>query len=364
MPLSGSGRTARGRTSGRAPGAVGPGTGLRATFAARGPGTGLRATFAALAALTTLSGCAGGPPAAAPIVVPPTTPVATPSAGTGVDELHLPIEQYMLTPVQSVQFEWVRKAATGSCMKRYGLDYPVPAKPGPDDTAARTYTPMNRRYGVTEPDSAARWGYHMPQTAAAPAAGEQPASLAALPAAARTVLLGVDQAQGTRATSYQGKPLPDGGCFAELDRIMPGAAGGPQGPGNGPQGAVTEIKSGSFTESKSAPEVAAAIAAWTGCMKEHGFDLPDPLQAPTAVPSMKDPVPSATEIAQAVADVDCKRRTNLTGIWFATESTLQNVAIGRRAKDLATVKAALDSEVRSLGRLLDHDWSSPAPPTL
>ncbi|MFI9326134.1 hypothetical protein ACIGZJ_01160 [Kitasatospora sp. NPDC052868] len=330
--------------------------------AGRRRGAALGAGLSAVLAL--VSGCATAAPAAPPIAAPPTTPVAPPPAATRVADLHLPIEQYMLTPLQSVQFDWVRKAATGSCMKRYGLDYPAGAKPGPDSPGVRTFTPMNRRYGVTEADGAARWGYHLPQAAPAAGAPDQsvaPVALAALPAATRTVLLGMDPDNGTRVTAYQGKPLPAGGCFAELDRILPGAVGGPQGPGNGPQGVVTDIKSASFTESRSAPEVVAATAAWTDCMKGRGFDIPDPLNAPATVTTMRDPAPGGAEIAQAVADVDCKGRTNLTGIWFAAESTLQNRAIAAHAKDLAAVKAALDAEAGSLGRLLDHDWSSPAP---
>ncbi|WP_405359669.1 hypothetical protein OG535_12355 [Kitasatospora sp. NBC_00085] len=346
MPLRRSERTGRSRTAREAHPA--------------GLGAGL------LALLALVSGCATATATSAvpPIAAPPTTPVAPPTAGTGIAELHLPIEQYMLTAVQSVQFDWVRKAATGSCMKRYGLDYPVPAKPGPDGPGAHAFTLMNRRYGITDADGAARWGYHLPQAASAPAAPEQPVALAAMPAAAQTALLGVDPARGSRVTSYQGKALPEGGCFAELDRVLPGAVGGPQGPGNGPQGVVTDIKSASFTESRSVPEVVAATAAWVDCMKGRGFDIPDPLKAPATVTTMKDPAPGIAEIAQAVADVDCKDRTNLTGIWFASESTLQNAAIAKHAKDLAGVKASLDSEVGALGRLLEHDWSSPTPAAL
>ncbi|MFF2039066.1 hypothetical protein ACFVVX_01455 [Kitasatospora sp. NPDC058170] len=339
----------------------------RSERAGRRGGTSLGAGL--LAVLALVSGCAAATPAAPPIAAPPTRPVAPPTAGTNVADLHLPIEQYMLTPLQSVQFDWVRKAAIGSCMKRYGLDYPAGAKPGPDSPGVRTFTPMNRRYGITEADGAARWGYHLPQAAPAAPAPDQPvtpvapAALAALPTAAQTVLLGVDPGNGARVTAYQGKPLPEGGCFAELDRVLPGAVGGPQGPGNGPQGVVTDIKSASFTGSRSAPEVVAATAAWADCMKGRGFDIPDPLNAPATVTTMRDPAPGGAEIAQAVADVECKGRTNLTGIWFAAESTLQNAAIAAHAKDLAAVKATLDSEAGSLGRLLDHDWSSPVPAT-
>ncbi|MGW6915842.1 hypothetical protein ACWGB8_18805 [Kitasatospora sp. NPDC054939] len=319
-----------------------------------------------VAAAAVLGGCAGAPakpgrPSAAAIVPPPTGPVATPSAEAVAAELHLPIEQFMLTPLQSVQFDWVRKAATGSCMKRYGLKHPVPAQPGPDSPGTAAFTVMNRRYGITDAESAARWGYHVPRLSGDAPAADRPIALSALPVAAQTALLGIDPARGSRVTSFRGRPMPEGGCFAELDRVLPGAAGGPQGPGSGLQGVVTDIKAASFTESRSAPEVVAAVTAWAGCMKEQGFDTPDPLKAPAAVPSMKDPDPSAAEIAQAVADAGCKRRTNLAGIWFAAESTLQNAAITRRANELATVKASLEAERAALTRLLGHDWSSSEP---
>ncbi|WP_344639681.1 hypothetical protein [Kitasatospora cystarginea] len=267
----------------------------------------------------------------------------------------------MLTPAQSVQIEWLGQAATSACMKRYGQTLPVPQRPSADSPALAAYTVMNRRYGLMDPDAARTCGYHLPQSVTGTAATDRPVVLSQLSAQAQTVLLGLDPKTGTRVTTYAGTPLPEHGCLGELERILPGSSGGPAGPGSNADGVVTDIKTHSFTDSLADPRVVAAISAWSGCMKTHGYTLTDPLKAPDGIASMADPRPSSSEIAQAEADVACKRSANLIGIWFAAESELQNKAIEQHAAQLKAVKFTLASESESLDRLFSQDWTSPRP---
>ncbi|MGW0766375.1 hypothetical protein [Streptomyces sp. NPDC002676] len=300
-------------------------------------------------ALTAAAGCASSAPAertAGP------TPVATPSVTGTTDRLHLPIESYMLTPEQSVQYDWIGRTAIRSCLGRFGFTYPAPAKLTTDSAATVAYSVLYRRYGVTDPDSVHRWGYHPPRQTTTATQQSAPMRLSDLPAAARAILTGYDAATHGPATSYKGKPIPKRGCLNEPNRILTGAAGGLQGPASGADGLVTKIKADSFTDSMADPRVTAVFRSWSTCMKSRGYHLANPMLAAANLPSMNTRTPTGTEIAQAEADVACKTRTNLTGIWFAVESDYQNAAIAKHSKELAGVKKERDAEVADIQRLL------------
>lgn len=109
--------------------------------------------LAMLFTLAALSSCASSPGDS-----PPAPPAATPIIANGTASLHLPIEAYMLTPVQSATFDWLRRAATADCMRRYGLDLPVPPRPSTTSPQVSAFSVVNRRYGITDPAAAAARG--------------------------------------------------------------------------------------------------------------------------------------------------------------------------------------------------------------
>ncbi|MFE2726689.1 hypothetical protein [Kitasatospora sp. NPDC059327] len=69
--------------------------------------------IAMLVALTALSSCASSP-----VDSPPASPAATPTIANGTASLHLPIDAYMLPPVESVPFDRLRRAVTADYMRR------------------------------------------------------------------------------------------------------------------------------------------------------------------------------------------------------------------------------------------------------
>ncbi|MFD9598607.1 hypothetical protein ACFWA9_38395 [Kitasatospora sp. NPDC059973] len=160
-------------------------------------------------------------------------------------------------------------------------------------------------------------------------------------------------------TSFAGKPLPEGGCLAEFDRLLPGARGGPAGPAGGGEGVVTTIKAASFTDSQSDSRVVAAITSWSACMRTRGFSVTHPLTASDPFAAATGPA-STQEIDQAQADVTCKQDTNLLGVWFAVESDFQNKSINKNSAELAKIKTTLDAETTTLDKLL-HQVRTEAP---
>ncbi|MFE7529883.1 hypothetical protein ACFU7Y_29825 [Kitasatospora sp. NPDC057542] len=265
----------------------------------------------------------------------------------------------MLTPAQAVDYDWLRQASIGDCMRRYNQAYTVPPRPTKASPWYDRYDVMGRRYGISDAEAARKWGYHpRPDTSNAPSA--TPAVLGQLTQEAQTILMGANPQDGQRVTSFAGKALPEGGCLAELDRLLPGASGGPAGPAGGGEGVVTTIKAASFTDSQSDPKVVAAVASWSACMKGHGYSVTDPLKASDLFETATGPA-SSQEIDQAQADVACKQETNLLGVWFAVESDLQNKAINKNSAELGKVKETLDAETKALDKLREQDWPAPPP---
>ncbi|WP_051944030.1 hypothetical protein [Streptacidiphilus rugosus] len=311
-----------------------------------------RAAFGALVvlALATLAGCATGG-ASASTAAP--VPVATPRVTGDLSRLHLPIESYMLTPLMSVQRQWLTQMGIRSCLARFGFAYPDPGpQPTEGSPALAQESLLARRYGVTDPGLVRRWGYHPPRpdsiTKGAPGGI---VLLAGLPAAEQLVLTGYDPATRGPAAAYQGKALPAQGCRGEADRNLgertnETTSGGRQRAVNGVDGLVQQLKAASFQASMADPRVVGVFKSRSACMRLAGYHETNPMLAPEMFKPAPDP--TAAEISAAKADVACKVRTNLVGVWFAVESEYQNTAIAQHAGDLAGVKAALASQARTI----------------
>ncbi|WP_225846689.1 hypothetical protein [Streptomyces sp. HPF1205] len=312
-----------------------------------------RAGIAAAALLATsisvLAGCANGANTTtgttsahvteSTAAAPPPTVAAVPT-DVPASALHLPIEAYMLTPLQGARLGWEQDRALRACMARFGLDYPDAGPPPSGPDAGQEFAVMNRRYGVSAPSAAAVWGYHLARSAPSPASSRV---LAPLTDAQSTVFGGTDPRTGKPVTRFHGKPLPAGGCSAESADLFPDVAS-PQGPGTAPGQTVATIKSDSFAASAADPRVTRVFAAWNSCMRGHGYHLPaDPLKAPAGLRTLHDARPDRAEIAQAVADVACKQRTGLVQVWFAVESAYQVRDIARHRADLEKVKRERDA---------------------
>ncbi|AEW98336.1 hypothetical protein [Streptantibioticus cattleyicolor] len=322
-------------------------TGGHDTFRPRGAKA-LRTAGVTAVLIAVLGGCA----ARTAVPGPPPSGVPTPPAATPVSRLHLPIEVYLLPPAVSAVYDRVRGGLIHDCMHAFGLAYPAPPRtaPTPDELAA--YTVTYRRYGITDPASVRVWGYRVPRPAhpaTDPAAGVR---LADLTPAARRVLLGVDPGTGAVVTREGGRTVPSHGCVGDADRRLGGGdTTSPQGPQSGPGGLVATIKQDSFQASRTDPRVTRVFTAWSACMRAAGYHVTDPLRAAAGLPAPRDGHPGHAEIAQATADVTCKTRTDLVGVWFAVESDYQNTAIHAHAAALDRVRADLDREAAALREL-------------
>ncbi|WP_231406109.1 hypothetical protein [Streptomyces clavuligerus] len=212
-----------------------------------------------------------------------------------------------------------------------------------------TLNPANtaHRYGLTSAAVAARHGYHpVGGTPAALRPRERTPGPRPSPAALRTLTGSTADGTPLRADD-RGRPLPPGGCLGEATAALSGD------PGRiGNRELVAEINIGGYQRSRRDPRVRAVFRAWSRCMERRGYAYPDPVAVPGPGVRSTGPAPGPAEIALAVADVECKRRTNVIGVWSTVDAAHQRRAMGERRRELAAVARDIRTQVRGADRVL------------
>ncbi|WP_290062214.1 hypothetical protein [Amycolatopsis solani] len=234
-------------------------------------------------------------------------------------DLRLPLDDYLLSPAELRELSAARELLVRRCLAAAGFAYPSRADSAPK--GPRTWN--ERRYGGTDADLVAVDGYGLGDREPT---GDKPAPK--LDAAARAAL------EGPRGCAAKaGEEQRRGG--PELDRDLP-----------------RRLASESFARSRGAPEVTDVVRKWSDCMRAGGFAYDDPL-APPADPRWAGPgKPAAAEIATATADLECKRRTNLVGVWFTAETAVQRGLVDGNRAALESIRRAADAELALSRRLL------------
>jgi hypothetical protein len=247
--------------------------------------------------------------------------------------LHLPVQDYQLTDAQNQVVGRARLVLLARCMQRFGFRYPSTADDHPERYGPRSLT--DRRYGITDAALAATSGYGL--GARDPARQHRPAKPARTPDE-ETVLFG----QGP--THVHGRAVPPGGCLdeagRELDRQVPAGVD---------LDIAQKLQLQSFEWTKQNDQVRAAFKAWSGCMAESDYDYTDPLAA-AADPRFGGRATPA-EIRTALADIDCKARTDLVGVWFTVESAYQRQQISLHVAAFQATAAALAARLRAASPL-------------
>jgi hypothetical protein len=282
----------------------------------------------AFSALLVLCGCvstASGSESAEPAVGKPLKTLST-------TNLRLPLESYLPTAGQVREFDQARLVLIDRCMKRFGFGYKVDL---PDVQSGSTDS-NSRRYGITDSRLAAKRGYGL-------ATGD--AGLQAHPA---TPKLGADEQTvlyGEGSSSIKGKTVPTGGCLDEANRGLDARS---------PKGAdFTVTQQLSFTslrQSQRDSRVRKVVKAWSDCMAGQGYHYANPL-APLSDPKLGGGT-GADAIRTAHADLECKRSTNLVGVWFTVESAYQQRLINQHTGLVKATREARDARLSVAGSLI------------
>ncbi|MFG1943889.1 hypothetical protein [Nonomuraea sp. NPDC048826] len=247
--------------------------------------------LAAVACLLTAAACAA-------------EPELDPSLGLDRRPLVLPLDAYHLSPEEEAVVLQAQTELFRTCMARLGFTAPAAARPEPVDR-------NHERYLLEDEEIAKSRGYHPPADPGT-RAGPEVRTAAYLAAA-----------HGTG----RGDGAPRGGCEAEAhDRLVPAPAGEAM-------RRVTDLKGWSWERSLTDSRTVAVFAAWSSCMARLGHDYPTPRAANNDV-AFRTVEPTAQEIATAVADVRCKRQTDVVRTWAAVEAAYQKQAIAEHRQEL------------------------------
>ncbi|WKD34873.1 hypothetical protein [Streptomyces xanthophaeus] len=220
--------------------------------------------------------------------------------------LTLPLDAYLLTTTDAGTLARGRDSLMQRCLAGFGVPY-TPKALGNTDIETN-----ERRYGLADAELAKEHGYHVPDMDKR--AEDYPSS--AMPLVRGDV------------TTYNGVAVPQGGCIGEVQRGLFEVE---------LQDALDlahKLNMESYTKSQKAPTVVKATGEWSNCMKGSGHTYPDPLAAINDKEfSGASAGPHEKEVA--LADVRCKQKVNLIGIWSDAESEYQRFLIESNSSALA-----------------------------
>ncbi|MEV5944197.1 hypothetical protein [Streptomyces sp. NPDC051994] len=234
----------------------------------------------------------------------------------------LPLDTYISADDESTIVR-AENALAQKCMQAKGIELPKSLALNTGPQAPAPYV----LYGLIDIDSAKIYGYREPHPiksrndSASPDAKVTPA---------------VEQA-------YFGDPKRDDGCAGQARRKLGG------------QNArtlftyVQELRSQSLAATNRDGRVTAVVSKWSACMRESGYDYPNPL-APghdrsllgrglPVPPGATLPPPSPAEIAAAVTDIKCKRRTNYLQTAALVSAAYEQEIIAKHASELRDAQA-------------------------
>jgi hypothetical protein len=254
-------------------------------------------------------------------------PKAVPDSGLAKG-LSLPLQAYMQTYQDTVTLDNAERRLETSCMADYGLPVTFPLAgqtppPSADDAN------MPRRYGITDRAAAKKYGYGLPGDSHKQHGTKMPA----LTRDQVEVLTGrtsipnnpTNPAPHAAPGTYHGKQIHKDGCAGwaddqlrtrDLDFSL-----------------VSKLDAQSLDRSQETPAVRHAIAAWSTCMSTKGYTVTTPYDADKILPHI-DGNPSKGEIDIAVADIDCKKTTDLVRIWFDEETKIQKQQVKAHRSEL------------------------------
>ncbi len=247
-------------------------------------------------------------------------------AGSGLAKgLTLPLQQYMQTYQDSVVIENAARSLETSCMARFGFTVVFPPA-GTDPPPNADDSNMPRRYGISDPVEAAKYGYELPPDNATHPAPPQltPAGIAVL-----TGRKALNPRAAKAPSTYKGMKVPQGGCErqsfdklgARLDFTLP-----------------SKLDHDSLVRSQADPRVQKVINAWSSCMKTKGYTVADPYAAFNAFTPAGSGAPSRQELGLATSDISCKEKTNLIGIWHQADTAIQRQEVEQNQLQLQRLK--------------------------
>lgn len=268
----------------------------------------LVAVMVGILAWSTLAGCSGED-----VSQPNGGKTAKNAADDGyqgiLPPLAYPLAPYRMSVTDSMMITWAARIISDRCMRKFGFE----PEPFEIDMAKYKMIERNeaaRRFGVTDPKIAKKFGYGRPGDYGKPADRHPMPSKSYL-----FVLTGAREPQPQVAEdakspgTFGGLTIPPGGCAGEGRKAIWGT------PSNVlPFHLGRELAVKAALAAESDPEWIEADQDWSECMKSAGYVRTDPNHfPPSRVPeTLETPgvEPSPAEVQEALADISCKRKVH------------------------------------------------------
>lgn len=230
----------------------------------------------------------------------------------------LPIEAYMPAPSAARTITNVRDDVMDACMSKAGFDGWKPAPDLPNIDGA-SFT--DGRYGISDAEQAAKYGYH-----------RDPELMKAYNDAMTEGA--VDESGADEGQVRQ--------CAQEADTNVTAAQTDPL---------VGQIDIEGYKASLTDPAVVDVFAKWSACMKDKGYTYATPPDVQED-PQFTDPENiTPEEIATAKADISCRDQYPVAQVWFGAEVKIQQAAIAKNQDALDRIRTGNQTQAAKAAKL-------------
>ncbi|MCF2529547.1 hypothetical protein [Yinghuangia soli] len=275
-----------------------------------------------------VAGCGGGAERE-----PQAPPIGSITTVTDPAQILRPIDRYIPTGWESQLVNQAANDAMAECMRSFGITF-TPAQVIGLENAEHIRRTIDEVFGAFDPQQVWMDGYRVRAELSGPA-GPMPEQPGLSPAEAG-VFNGVDPVTQSKVAQFAGRPVPDGGCFKVGRDSIGGISVSPN---------VGVLPFGGPKVPADDPRIKAAVDAWRGCMREHGYEYPDP-SAAYLDDKWHTAEITSEQRATAAADNGCKVSTNLVGVVLAVTIAYDNLYIERNAVALSDYRKRVDEVLR------------------
>ena len=227
-----------------------------------------------------------------------------------------------------MELDRARNRLLVDCLARFGFSVEPP------QLVPEVMGQNQKRYGITDPNRAAQYGYREPEIDQR----VKPKDPELSPEAEAVV-------SGEGQNSFGGQEVPQGGCLEEARvKLAEGA------PKSADPDLVIKLEQDARVRSEQDSRVRKAFADWSACMKKAGYDYSGPMDA-NDDRAFATPTPTEKEFAVAMADVKCKQQTNLVNIWATVETAYQKRHVERNKSALDGIKNNLRAQLAKASQI-------------
>jgi hypothetical protein len=242
-------------------------------------------------------------------------------------DVTFPLDGYLISPERRATIRKSQDLLVRQCLRRFGFDMELPDRE-PDQVRGRVI-------GVVDDAEVAKFGYSDPETLESVRKAEQTRKeLKPWPEEKIAVLNG----HGSKKDG-----VPDGGCAGEAQRTLGLTSQAKEVPGD--ENFVIALSRQSTELAEADSRLKDAWGRWSACMKDAGYHYADPWAANGDKRFAGDDA-SPEEIAAARADVACRKKHDVNGIWVAVRTAYQNRLVVDHAEALEQHQERVDDQVR------------------